>query len=1019
MRTFLNTVAEDLVKIANTHYNGRLNEITVIFPNKRASLFFNQELMKYVCPPFWAPHYCTITELFQSLSTLTIADPVLLIYYLYKAYKSVTGSQETFDQFYSWGEVLLNDFEDIDNNMVDASKLFINITDIEELTGFQYIDKEQEQAIRKLFNSFSTETTTQLHERYLKMWKAMPDIYKEFKHLLHQQNYAYAGMLKREVAETIKGGKVTEHTEHILYNKCRHSCIVGFNVLNETEKILFRYVQEAYDAYFYWDYDEVYKDNPAFEAGSFISENIKLFGNRLNTPDNYRNLHKKKDIQFVASATDSAQCRYAGQWLEQRLVNDTQLNRTAIVLCDEQILQPMLHSIPATYGSNKPTLLNITMGYPMQETPIAGFVISVLELIFRGWRSKTNKSQTGKWRYTYVDKVLKHPYTMMMNKDDALSIIANFKRNNTTYPSQNELKGYFIEDIFKEPADDITGNIRHVAELVKAIAVKLSNHNNSIDTLYAESIFNTWTILNRFQDLMENHGLEFDTPETLIRLIRQAISAGTVAFHGEPAVGVQMMGILETRNLDFENVIMLSVNEGMLPKSGHSTSFILNFLREAYGMTTQKRQTSLYAYYFYRLIQRARHVTLVYNNATEGLNRGEMSRFMMQLKYEKDSILSDETTIQEHTLSPDMLPDIKTTIQQQECTTMQYGSISVSKSKAKVFNTLNKIARLSPSALNTYLDCQLRFYLQYVCGFHEEDEISENVADNVFGSIFHRSMEYFYSGYKEQTLDADFFNRYVQKDANGKYTITKNGNYDIRRCVDKGFAEEMFKVPKDDVMNDRFTLELNGTQLLNHEVIARYVEKQIINDSQVSPLIILEQETPHYTDFSFTSGGVNRKIKIGGIIDREDIVTIDGTKRHRIVDYKTSSRQQATASIDDLFIPNDKRSGYIFQAFYYCEVIMDELTSKNTDKEIPILAPTLLYIKLSQKPQESFIKVGKDFITDYKSQCHDEFNRRLEQLLADIFDTNKDFFPASSDYACKFCPFKAICNKENKETTWK
>ncbi len=1017
MRTFLNTVAEDIARIADKHYNGHLNELTVIFPNKRASLFLNQELMEYVNPPFWAPHYCTITELFQSLSQLTIADPVLLIYYLYKAYRKVTDSKETFDQFYSWGEVLLNDFEDIDNNMVDAGKLFINITDIEELTGFQYIDEEQEEAIKKLFNSFSTETTTQLHERYLRMWKAMPDIYKEFKSLLRQQHYAYTGMLKREVAENIKEGKLTESAKQTLYNKYKHSCIVGFNVLNETEKVIFKHMQDAYDTYFYWDYDEVYKDNPFFEAGTFISDNIKMFGNKLVHADTYRNLRKKKDIQFVASATDSAQCRYVGLWLKQRLADDTRLNQTAIVLCDEQILQPMLHSIPATYGDNKPTLLNITMGYPMQETPITSFIMSLLELIFRGWRPKTNKTGTSKWRYTYVEKVLKHPYTMLMNKDDALSIIAGFKRNNTTYPNQNELKGYFIEDMFKEPANDIAGNIRHVAELVKAVAMKLSKHHDNTDSLYAESIFNAWTILNRFQDLMDNHGLEFDTPETLIRLIRQALSTGAVAFHGEPAVGVQLMGILETRNLDFENVIMLSVNEGMLPKSGHSTSFILNFLREAYGMTTQKRQTSLYAYYFYRLIQRARHVTLVYNNATEGLHKGEMSRFMMQLKYEKNSILSKDTTIRELTLSPDTLSDGKAASQQrQESTMAATGDISISKGGEKVRSKLSQITRLSPSALNTYLDCQLRFYLQYVCGYHEEDEISENVADNVFGSIFHRAMEYFYNNYKEQTLGTDFYNQYVEKAKSGKYKIKEESKYGIRRCVDKGFAEEMFKIPKEDVLNDKFTLELNGTQLLNHEVIARYVEKQIINDYQVSPLKILEQEAQHYTDFKFASKEGNRTIKIGGIIDREDIATIDGTKRHRIVDYKTSSRQQSTASVEDLFIPHDKRSGYIFQAFYYCEVIMDELASKG--KDTPVLAPTLLYIKLSQKPEESFIKVGKDFITDYKSQCHEEFAERLQQLLADIFDTDKSFSPAMGDHSCKFCPFKAVCNKENIETAW-
>ena len=435
MRTFLDIVAEDLSNVANQQYGGQMRDMTVIFPNKRASLFLNQQLAHYMPSPFWAPRYSTISELFQSMSQLTVADPVLLVYYLYQAFVSATGSTEKFDQFYSWGEVLLNDFEDIDNNMVDASKLFINITDLESLSNFDYIDQEQEEAIRRLFESFSTETTTQLHQRYLKMWNAMPQIYTTFKSMLAHDKYAYSGMLKREVAEKIKEGRLDADDLRLLQSEFSHPFVVGFNVLNETEKTILRYLKDHHHASFYWDYDETYAQaGSSFEAGTFISDNIKLFGNRLAGAKVFDNLRQEKNIQFVSSATDSAQCSYAGTWLKNHLTADQPLNQTVVVLCDENLLQPLLHSIPDTYADGRTTELNITMGYPLQQTPVAGFVMSLLELVFRGWKPKSGKSTVGRWRYTYVDKVLKHPYTLMMNRQDSLALSQNSRRTTTPSP---------------------------------------------------------------------------------------------------------------------------------------------------------------------------------------------------------------------------------------------------------------------------------------------------------------------------------------------------------------------------------------------------------------------------------------------------------------------------------------------------------------------------------------------------------------------------------------------------------
>ncbi len=1012
MKTFLEFVAEDLSGIARDRHDGQLRDMTVIFPNKRASLFLNQQITKYMSPPFWTPRYSTISELFQSLGGLTVADPVLLVYYLYKAYTSVTGKSETFDQFYSWGEVLLNDFEDIDNNMVDAGKLFVNITDLEALSNFDYIDKDQEEAIRRLFDSFSTETTTELHRRYLEMWNKMPQIYHTFRSMLRKDKYAYSGMLKREVAEKIRKGQLDDDNLRTLDTDFRHPYVVGFNVLNETEKTLFKYLKDSYGATFYWDYDEGYtQSGTVFEAGSFISDNIKLLGNRLVGKDIYDNLRKDKTIRFVSSPTDNAQCSYAGTWLSDTLTAGSPLNRTAVVLCDEHLLQPLLHSIPDTYADGLSTELNITMGYPMQETPVAGFVMALLELVFRGWKPKTGGTPVGRWRYTYVDKVLKHPYLLMMNRRDALSLLADFKKNNNTFPRQDAFKGEFIEDVFSEPSSSVQDNIRHIAELVKAVAQKMAQQPGD-NALYSESVYNAWTILNRFHDLIDRHDLTFDTPETLIRLVRQAIASRSIAFHGEPAVGVQVMGILETRNLDFDNIIMLSTGEGMLPKAGHSTSFILNFLREAHGMTTVKRQTSLYAYYFYRLLQRAENVTLVYNSSTDGLNKGEMSRFMMQLKYEGGSILADSTRIQEFGLVADEDSGTDDTDKEVDDERTDTGLLAVDKSAESVGKGLDDIERLSPSALNTYMACQLQFYLGRVCGFREDDEINENVADNVFGSIFHRAMEYFYLPFTGQVLDSGFFNRFVRTDAEGKAHTTKEGEFTIRRCVDRAFALEMFKVEEKEVMRDKFELELNGSQLLNHKVISKYVKKQIASDSRCVPLTIHEQEREHYVNVSFPDADSTRAVQLGGIIDRVDSATVDGTRHCRIADYKTSSTPQSTASVESLFLPAKNRASHIFQTFYYSEVMMRCM--ERDGKDLPALSPALLYIKLKRKEADSVVKIGKDPVTDYQSQCHDEYSKRLKHLLTEVFDRTGQFVQNDTDDHCKFCPFKMLCGKEHR-----
>ncbi len=978
---FLDIVATDIIRRIDSGKYGQMKDLTIVFPNKRASLFFNQHLARHTEPPIWAPHYTTITELFQSMSRLTVADPALLTFYLYKAYMVETGEEESFDHFYSWGEVLLSDFDDIDSAMVDAEKLFINISDLEQLTRFDYIDHEQEEAIRKLFESFNIKSVTQLQERYLRMWKAMPRIYARFRQMLESHGYAYPGMMKRDVIERLdlSAGNMQGSTyapEHIEAQGGTYA-LVGFNVLNETERQLFLHLRRTHQALFYWDYDESFAANPDMEAGMFISDNIKLFGNSLAwaTPDMFRNLKSgKKNIQFVASSTDSAQCSYAGVWLANSLSSSQPLNKTAIVLCDESLLPSVLNTLPPTYDGSHPTQLNITMGYPLGQTPVVGFIMAVLELRYRGWRGAARHSG-GKWRYTYAERVLRHPYTLLMAKDDATRIVGQCKRQNLIYPDASLFDiGGFISDVFQPPRADMAADLEHLGHILQTIAM------HTDDVLYTESIYTAYTTINRFCRLMRDEGLQFSSPDTLLRLMRQALSARSIAFHGEPAVGVQLMGILETRNLDFDNIIMLSTNEGMLPRQSHSTSFILNFLREANGMTTTRRRIALYAYYFYRLMARATNITLVYNSSTDGLHRGEMSRFMMQLKYEGDISGMSQIT------ATGRQADIRT----------EAGVIV-----AHADRSSPPITSLSPSAINTYLDCKLRFYLQHICHFHQDDEVSEDVADNTFGSIFHNAMERFYATRLGRPLTVRDFHI-----APGGYGKDHDTTYTIRRIVDQAFARELFGYDETDITADRYRLDLNGTQLLNHEVICQYVYKQLVADMQLTPLTILATENRRYDKFAYTDAyGRQASIDIGGIIDREDICTIEGRELHRIVDYKTSIKAKTAGSIADLFdrtLPS--RSSHIFQTFYYCEVMLAHLT----DPTAP-LSPALLYIKQAQDPCQTQVKIGGKPITDYRLQCHDEFATRLGNLLAEMLNPDNPFEANTNDTHCTFCPFKTLC----------
>ena len=611
MQSFLQLVAHDLyAKIGND-----LSRTVLIFPNKRANLFFNEYLAGESDQPIWSPAAMSISDLFQKLSVQKTGDPIRLVCELYKVFKEETESQETLDDFYFWGELLISDFDDVDKNLVDADKLFSNLQDLKSLMDdYEFLDKEQEEAIQQFFRNFSIERRTELKEKFISLWDKLGTIYHHYRKNLTELGIAYEGMLYRNVIEQL-------NTDQLKYDKY---IFVGFNVLNKVEKEFFRKLQKADKAIFYWDYDIFYTQQiKKHEAGEFINRNLKDFPNEL--PASYfDSLKKPKKIRYISASTENAQARFLPEWIRTTFSSDNE-KENAVVLCNETLLLPVLHSIPEEVKN-----VNITMGFPLAQTPVYSFINAAMELQTNGYCF-----DTGRFTYETVSAILKHPYTRQLStKADIIE--RELTKTNRFYPLPSELKqDEFLANLFtprngiKELCDYLIGRIKDISTLYR----KEGEYNDIFNQLYRESLFQSFLKINRLYSLIESGELNIQ-PHTLKRLISKVLTSSNIPFHGEPAIGMQVMGVLETRNLDFRNLVMLSLNEGQLPKTGGESSFIPYNLRKAFGMTTIEHKNAVYAYYFYRLIQRAENITLLYNTSSDGLNRGEESRFMLQLLVE-------------------------------------------------------------------------------------------------------------------------------------------------------------------------------------------------------------------------------------------------------------------------------------------------------------------------------------------------------------------------------------------------
>ena len=955
METFLQLVAQDLYKKTGND----LSRTVVVFPNKRASLFFNEQLAAQSDRPLWSPTYVSISDLFRQLSPWKAGDPIRLVCELYRVFREETKSEETLDDFYFWGELLISDFDDVDKNLVDADRLFGNLQDLKNIMDIpDYLSQEQEEAIQEFFRNFSIEKRTELKEKFISLWDKLGDIYRHYRKRLAELGIAYEGMMYRQVMEELD-------TQRLDYDRY---VFVGFNVLNRVEQAFFLRLQEAGKAWFYWDYDVFYTRRPSeanppykHEAGEFILRNLKLFPNQL--PESCLDvMSRPKQIRFLSAPTENAQARFLPQWMKGlELPEGAQQKENAVVLCNEAMLVPVLHTLPEEVKD-----VNITMGFPLAQTPVYSYINALTELQTDGYRA-----DSGRYVYEAVMAVLKHPYVRQLSAE-AEKLERRLTKDNRFYPLPSELKAdAFLEQVFT-PQNGQKALCTWLTERIKDVSVLYRNEpeeegKDIFGQLYRESLFKSYTLVNRLLNLLETGELEGVRTGTLKRLMNRLLTAANIPFHGEPAIGMQVMGVLETRNLDFKNLIVLSLNEGQLPKAGGESSFIPYNLRKAFGMTTIEHKNAVYAYYFYRLMQRAENV---------GLNRGEMSRFMLQFLVEWPHEIRREY------LEAGQSPQAERTIRVEKTEEM------VERMCQRYNVEKHPKAFFSPSALNTYLDCRLRFYYRYVAGLKLPEEVTAEIDSALFGTIFHRSAELVYTELTEHGKE-------IRKEDLER--LLKN-EVKLQGYVDRAFKEEFFHVPEEEQP------EYNGTQLIHARVIASYLRQLLRNDLNYAPFSMegMEQEVKEVMEIDTPAGKL--KIQIGGTIDRMD--SKDDTLR--IVDYKTGGAPKTPENIAQLFTPAEGRPNYIFQTFLYAAILCRKQAKK--------VAPALLYIhRAAQDTYSPVIEMGaarqpKQPVNNF-SFYEDEFRERLQQLLEEIFSLHTPFDQTEQTRQCEYCDFRRLCRR--------
>lgn len=944
-KTFQHEIAEKLYG----KYGDDISSLHILFPSRRARLFFNDALASVATHPLWQPSWLTIDDLIEEITGLHKADKIRLITELYKIYAEY-HPYETFDKFYFWGEMLLADFDMIDKYMLDADMLLRNIEQIKELeTDISYLTPEQLKIIA-FWGSFGDQTNLSEEKRkFLNIWRTLPAIYHRFHERLQSLNMAYTGMAYRQAAEMISRGEAVT-------DRGRRYVVAGFNALSKSEKILFKHIEaNSLSVEFLWDYDSYYVDRKEHEAGMFLRENLSMFKPGLEiSHDNFAAI--PKEFSAIACASNAVQCKYVAEILS-KLPPEELDKRTAVVLTDENLLVPLLYSLPKDVEE-----VNVTMGYPLKLTLVYSFIERLIELQSHCRR----KADDTVFYHADVTGILSHPYIAECCHKTASELYDHITRNKIISVRASLFKEDTTLNKIFSPTNGWQELSKYILDAIEMLVGTVGGDDNKTAIEYLALAHEE---IGKLANSILTCDIEL-SESTYVSLLRRHLQNIRIPYEGEPLNGIQVMGILETRNVDFDNVIILSMTDATFPGDRTSQpSFIPYNLRAAYGLPTPEHHEGVYAYYFYRLIERARRVYMMYCSRADEKSTGEQSRYIYQLAYESPfdierlSVGVDVNIDDDSPITIDKNDEIAERLERYLAPETEY--------------------KLSPTALFRYVQCPLKFYFASVARLKTSDEVSDEIDALTFGNILHEAMFDLYKPLEGIEHPAE------------RIEALRKGHI-IEDAVDGAVGRVYLQTDKP--QREDYT----GNTLLVKDIVTKYIRQGVMRyDARNGNFAIVGLEKD--VEYRFPLGD-GRSVALAGRADRID--SLDGGAL-RIIDYKSGNTPHLDFNgIESLFHGKAaERISNIFQTLLYSMIL-----NRTQHRES---VPTLFYAGKMHRDDYSPLIVDRSAgrSIDRYSEYAETFEQELGDVLRELFDRSTPFRQCDDTDTCRYCDFKTICKR--------
>ena len=966
-----------LKQVADHYYNaGKIEEKCFVFPNRRSMVWFRKHLCSAVKDvPLLAPQMLTINDFFSRVSGVPASDRVRLLLELYDSYKALNPKAESLDEFIFWGDVILADFNDVDKYLVDPKQLFANVADFKALQDtFEYLTDTQREAIKGFlshFNDQSGKLTVDLGTddpdvkgRFLQIWNILYPLYVSYNKSLADKGMAYEGMVYRSLAERLKSSSVEDVFQDIFHEGTTF-VFVGLNALNECEKTLLRKLRDAGRAEFCWDWSGDMIKDPQNRSSFFMADNVLEFPQAARwDPEGV----ECPEINVISVASSAGQAKRLPDILCQRTGAPEEC---AVVLPDEGLLKSVLNSIPEEIHD-----INVTMGLPMNVSLFYTMMADISAIQMHAVKRK----DTWLFYHKQVWDLFSSEIFRKAADEKTMEIVAKVKENARYYIPKEELTGTLLMDVIFRPVimdpkmastAQIASFAQYQKDVIEVIAPAIADDASlALELEYAKEYYKCINVLFEIRPEV--------LPMTYLRLLGQLLSSVSVPFRGEPLKGLQIMGPLETRALDFKDLVIMSANEGVFPRRSVSSSFIPPELRKGFGMPTYEYQDAVWAYYFYRMISRAEKVWMLVDSRTEGLKSGEESRYIKQLEYHFGVPLK-RSVVKFGSMKTASLPDI----------------VKTEEDVARIKDTV-----LSATTLQNYLACPAKFYYGTVKGLEAEEEVAESLDYGMFGTVYHDTMRALYTS--EEAMDPEF----VFNDREPRGGLKGEALKDVSQSYIEGWLsrkEDIKAKVKALIMMQLNTIEVSGRNLVVADVIVRYIIKTLQRD-----LELLKKEGRDSFEI------LGREIRVAGefcgqrfkgFIDRLDSFK---DEQARVVDYKTGKVLEDDENIHDgnaeeiaekIFNPDMKNWPKIALQFYIYDMLVQ---SRPEVRGREICNCVYSTAHLFKEPPVT-VPMNRKF--------YEAVSAKLEAMLAQMYDTSVPFRRTDDEKTCSYCDFRMICGR--------